>query len=350
MLKLRAGVLGATGVIGQHFIRILKNHPFFEISAVTGSPKSSGKTYEKATDWIVDESVPEVVADLVVLNTECKYIIREDIDVAFSALPANVAFNVEDELAKAGIPVFSNASAHRMKNSVPILIPEINPSHLNLVNLQQYDDGFIITNSNCSTSGLVFGLKPLEQFGIKDVVVTTYQAVSGAGRTGVGSMDILGNVIPFIGNEESKIEQEARHILGKENDGKIHPAPFSVNATCARVPVSDGHLESIVVQLEKQFSVEDVIEAFKDFKGEQETLELPTAPSTPITVFTEPDRPQPARDISFINGGKGMDVKIGRIRKQDNRVNFFLLVHNAIRGAAGASVLNAEFTKAKGVF
>ncbi len=349
MKKLKAGILGATGVVGQQFVRILSNHPYFEVTAVTGSTKSSGKTYNDASDWSFTNFLPEEVNNLIVLDTDAKALLRNDIDLVFSALPASVAYDLENQLASAGVPVFSNASAHRMKESVPILIPEINPSHLNLVSSQLYDGGFIVTNSNCSTSGLVFGLKPLMDFGIEDVVVTTYQAVSGAGRNGVGSMDILGNVIPYITNEETKIVQETKRILGKNENGKIVPASFDVNASCARVPVLNGHLESVVVQLESEFSVDQIIETYNSFRGEPQTLGLPTAPTKPIIVKQEPDRPQPTRDLSLHVGDLGMAVKIGRVRKHKNRLNFFLLVHNAIRGAAGASVLNAEFARAKGM-
>ncbi|MHA1964173.1 MAG: aspartate-semialdehyde dehydrogenase [Candidatus Thorarchaeota archaeon] len=349
MKKLKAGILGATGVVGQQFVKILSKHPYFEVTAVTGSSKSSGKTYGDATDWSVTNYLPETISEQNVLDTDANVILRNDIDLVFSALPASIAYNLEDKLASSGIPVFSNASAHRMRESVPILIPEINPGHLKLVSSQQYDGGFIVTNSNCSTSGLVFGLKPLMEFGIRDVIVTTYQAVSGAGRRGVGSMDILGNVIPFISNEETKIEQETRLILGKHENERIIPAQFDVNASCARVPVLNGHLESVVVQLEDEFSVNQVIDAYNSFRGEPQALELPTAPSNPIVVRLESDRPQPTRDLSLHVGDLGMAVKIGRVRKHRNRLNFFLLVHNAIRGAAGASVLNAEFARAKGV-
>ena len=237
-----------------------------------------------------------------------------------------------------------------MDDDVPILIPEINPSHLDLVKEQNYGDGFIVTNSNCSTSGLVFGLKPLEKFGIRSVTVSTYQAVSGAGRKGVSSMDILGNVIPFISNEEEKMVIETKEILGTLENGKVKPADFDVNASCVRVPVQDGHLESIVVDLEESVEVEHIIETMKGFTGEPQSLNLPTAPLKPIEVLNESDRPQPKRDLSVEEGNLGMTVKIGRIRKQGGRLNMFLLVHNTIRGAAGASVLNAEFAQAREVF
>lgn len=348
--KLRACVLGATGMVGQHFIRILENHPTFEVVAVTASERSVGKKYSAATDWIVSNMIPKNVEDEKVLATNSDEILKQDVDLVFSALPSSTAFDIESNLAQGGLPVFSNAGAHRMDADVPILIPEINPHHLELVKEQDYGDGFIVTNSNCSTSGLVFGLKPLQEFGIKFVTVSTYQAVSGAGRRGVSSMDILGNVIPFISNEEEKMASETKEILGSLESGRVKPATFDVNASCVRVPVQDGHLESIVVDLEESVEVDHIIEIMNNFTGEPQSLHLPTAPSQPIVVLNESDRPQPKRDLSLDKGDLGMTVKIGRLRKQGGRLNMFLLVHNTMRGAAGASVLNAEFALAKGVF
>ncbi|MGY5854518.1 MAG: aspartate-semialdehyde dehydrogenase [Candidatus Thorarchaeota archaeon] len=350
MSKLRACVLGATGMVGQHFIRILDNHPTFEVGVVTASQRSLGKEYGDATDWIVSGAVPEPVKNLDVIGTNSKEILQQEVDIIFSALPSDVALTIESELAQEDLPVFSNAGAHRMDDAVPILIPEINPHHLDLVENQDKGDGFIITNSNCSTSGLVFGLKPLEEFGIRVVTVSTYQAISGAGRKGVSSMDILGNVIPFISNEEEKMAAETKEILGTIENGKVKPADFDVNASCVRVPVQDGHLESIVVDLEEFIEVEHITEIMNNFTGEPQSLNLPTAPSNPIVVLNESDRPQPMRDLFLDESDLGMTVKIGRLRKQGDRLNMFLLVHNTIRGAAGASVLNAEFALAKGVF
>ncbi len=349
MGRLRACVLGATGIVGQHFIRILSDHPYFEVVAVTGSSRSLGKEYTQATDWIVSRDLPESAEQLKVLSTTSDDILREDVDLIFSALPSNVASNIEVELAQNGLPVFSNAGAHRMDEDVPILIPEINPDHLGLIQMQQFGDGFIVTNSNCSTSGLVFGLKPLQKFGISSVTVSTYQAVSGAGRMGVSSMDILGNVIPYISNEEEKIIVETKKILGTVDSGKVIPASFEVNASCVRVPVQDGHLESVVIELHNPVEIQQVCELMSSFVGEPQRLQLPTAPSRPIVVLTDHDRPQPKRDLSLANEDLGMSVKVGRIRKQGNRLNMFLLVHNTIRGAAGASVLNAEFAQVKGM-
>ncbi|MHA1882120.1 MAG: aspartate-semialdehyde dehydrogenase [Candidatus Thorarchaeota archaeon] len=348
MRKLKVCVLGATGMVGQQFIRILDGHPTFELALLTASERSKGLQYREATDWVVSQEIPHEVSEMTVDSTIAKRLVENDIDLAFSALPSSIAEEVELNIARAGIPVFSNAGAHRMNDDVPILIPEINPGHLDLVRTQGYDGGFIVTNSNCSTSGLVFGLKPLMQFGIKEVMVTTYQAISGAGRRGVASLDILGNVIPFISSEESKLETEARVILGKLNRGKVDPASFEINASCARVPVKDGHLESVVVDLEEDIPVEEIIKVFDQFSGEPQSLNLPTTPNKPIIVHLEDDRPQPLRDLTTDAGDLGMAVSIGRIRKKKGRLNFFLLVHNTIRGAAGASVLNAEYALAKG--
>jgi len=348
MTRLKACVLGATGMVGQQFVRILAGHPDFELVLLTASERSVGLQYQNSTDWVVSNKIPKEFKEMIVTNTQTEKLVENEIDLVFCALPSGIAEELEIDIATAGIPVFSNTSAHRMKPDVPILIPEINPDHLKLIETQQFTDGFIVTNSNCSTSGLVFGLKPLMPFGLNDVVVTTYQAVSGAGRNGVASMDILGNVVPFIPDEEAKMEVETRAILGKLDDGSIRPADFRINASCARVPVMNGHLESVVVQLDDDVSTDDVIDAFETFSGEPQSLNLPTAPKTPIVVHQEADRPQPLRDLSIEGGDLGMAVKVGRIRKKDGRVNFFLLVHNTIRGAAGASVLNAEYALAKG--
>ena len=344
MKKLRVGILGATGIVGQHFVKILHNHPSFELVLLTASQHSSGMQYSDATDWIASPEIPPDVSEAEVKKTDVQTILEHEIDIAFSSLPSTIASKVEGDIARAGIPVFSNAGAYRNEDTVPILIPEINPDHISLIDSQEYDHGFIITNSNCSTSGLVFGLKPLMQFGIKSVMVTTFQAVSGAGRHGVASLDILGNVLPFIANEETKLENETKKILGKLEGLKVKHADFEINASCARVPVMNGHLESVVVELEHEISVEETKDAFVQFTGEPQKLQLTSAPEKPIICCSENDRPQPKRDLDDL----GMAVKIGRVRRKGARLNFFLLVHNTIRGAAGASVLNAEFALAKG--
>ncbi|MFX1537979.1 MAG: aspartate-semialdehyde dehydrogenase, partial [Promethearchaeota archaeon] len=346
MKKLRTCVMGATGIVGQQFINILANHPYFELVGLTASTKSAGKRYFEATEWSIGRNIPKSVANEVVIENKLEKILRKDLDLVFSALPSNVAGEIESSLAKEGIFVFSNASAHRMDSKVPILIPEVNPDHLNIVTYQNFD-GFIVTNSNCSAAGLVIALKPLMKFGIKSIIVTTYQALSGAGRPGVASMDILGNIIPYIKEEEEKIERETRKMLGTFKDNQIKFADFYINASCARVPVKNGHLESVVVKFEEDTTVEAALKAFNDFTGEPQLMKLPTAPKKPIILNEELNRPQPVRDLysSGSNEAPGMAVTVGRVRKKGSRLNFFLLVHNTIRGAAGCSIMNAELAK-----
>jgi aspartate-semialdehyde dehydrogenase len=322
--------MGATGIVGQHFVRYLDDHPYFELSLVTASERSEGLEYSDATDWIVTERIPDSAHQLQVSATDADRIASTKVDLVFSALPSGPAYTIETELASRGIPVFSNAGAHRMNSRVPILIPEVNPEHLGLVEHQEYDGGYIVTNSNCSVSGLVFGLKPLMPFVIKTV-------------------DIQGNVIPFIANEEDKMRIEGQKILGTYQEGLVKPADFKVYASCARVPVMDGHLESVVLELDAPVDVSEASRVLSEFKGPPQELNLPTAPERPITLLDDHDRPQPRRDTLMSESGKGMDVKIGRIRSEDNRLSFFLLVHNTIRGAAGASILNAEYAYAKGI-
>ncbi|MBN1329325.1 MAG: aspartate-semialdehyde dehydrogenase [Candidatus Heimdallarchaeota archaeon] len=341
MKKMRVGILGATGLVGQQFTTILNKHPFFELVCITASERSAAKRYGEAVDWKLEEDIPNYLTELKISRTTVKDILKEDIKIIFSALPAVKAQEIETRLAKEGIAIFTNASTHRMDNDVPILIPEINPEHMQLVKKQQFNNGFIVANSNCSTAGLVFGLKPLEKFGIRSVYVTTYQSISGAGRNGVVALDILGNIIPYINKEEEKIELESRKILGKFTGEEIHNADFYVNASCARVPVFNGHLESVVVELEEDVNLGSITNAYGTFRGAN-SKELPTAPIKPIILTVENDRPQPAKDLRNPKN-RGMAVTIGRLRKKGNRVNFFLLVHNIMRGSAGASVLNAEY-------
>jgi aspartate-semialdehyde dehydrogenase len=327
----------------------LESHPYFEVVSLTASERSVGKEYRHAVDWAIGDQIPEFAAQIVVQKTNAENLVRNDVDLVFSALPRREAQGIDVNLAQRGVFVFTNAGAHRMERTVPILIPEINPDHLELVHYQDYDKGFIVTNSNCSTSGLVFGLKPLIGYGIRNVFVTTYQAVSGAGRHGVTSMDILGNVIPHISEEEEKLERETTKILGRVEKDQIVPANFSVNATCARVPVLNGHLESVVVQFDQEINEQQAIERLNDF-SESQVQGLPMAPQNAIEVFETSDRPQPNKDLFTERDPQGMAVKVGGFRKKTNSLNFWLLVHNLMRGAAGASVLNAEFARSKGVF
>lgn len=330
-------------MVGQHFAQLLHEHPSFKVTLLAASVRSKGLTYAQATDWVISGSMPEPLCNMIVADTSADIFSHGDVDLVFSALPSGIAGPVEEHAAAAGVPVFSNAGAHRMREDVPILIPELNSRHMGLVKEQRYSKGFIVTNSNCSTSGLVFGLKPLMQFGIEEVCVTTLQAVSGAGRTGVAALDILGNVIPHIKNEEAKMESEPQKILGELVDRQISPASFSIRATCTRVPVMNGHLESVSVKLQQDISEDAAITAFSDFSGDISTLKLATAPPHPIIVHMESDRPQPARDLYLPGDPHGMSVHIGRIRKKKDWLHFILLVHNTMRGAAGASVLNAEY-------
>ncbi|MFC2170024.1 aspartate-semialdehyde dehydrogenase [Acidobacteriota bacterium] len=350
MNKVKIGVLGCTGIVGQQFIRMLNDHPYFEVVALTSSKKSAGNKYSDAADWIVSENVPESVKDMLITETVLEEILKKNVKVVFSGLPAEAAKNIEGALAEEGVHVFTNASAYRMDPHVPIVIPEVNPEHLDLVKDSSLKKrGFIVTNSNCTTTGLVLGLKPLQNFGLKSVVVTTYQALSGAGRRGVASLDILGNVLPYIKNEEEKVEKETLKILGTLQNNSVKDADFEMNTSCCRVPTRDGHLESMVVELEEDIDVQTISKALSSFRGVPQDLRLPTAPEVPVIVRDEEDRPQPMLDVNAgrPNRAKGMAVSVGRIRKKGKRVNFFLLVHNTIRGAAGTCILNAELAVVK---
>jgi aspartate-semialdehyde dehydrogenase len=350
MNKLRVAVMGCTGIVGQQFVRMLDGHPYFEVSALFASNRSEGKRYCDAVDWIVSENIPECVRDLVIMDASVEAVKKMGVGIVFSALPTAVAKDIENALRREGVYVFSNASAHRMDNDVPMLIPEVNPTHLELVEAQisRYG-GFIVTNSNCSTTGLVMALKPLLKRGLNSVIVTTYQALSGAGRRGVASLDILGNIIPYIKGEEEKIERETIKILGNLHHGGIRGADIEVNASCCRIPVKDGHLESVIVELDEDLDIETISKTLSSFKGIPQDMRLPTAPEAPIILRTEDNRPQPALDVyaGAPERAKGMAITVGRIRKKDNRINFFLLVHNTIRGAAGTCILNAELAVEK---
>ncbi|MEM1539764.1 MAG: aspartate-semialdehyde dehydrogenase [Candidatus Bathyarchaeia archaeon] len=348
-MKWKVAILGATGVVGQRFVQLLYNHPWFKIEVLAASEKSVGKSYGKACTWMLECEMPREIAEMSVVNVDVKSVENVgNIDLVFSALPSDVAGPVEEKFAKT-YPVFSKASAHRLDEDVPLLIPEVNPEHLELVKIQKERrnwNGFISTDPNCSTIQLAITLKPLMQFGLKKVIVSTMQALSGAGFPGVSSLSIIDNVLPYIPGEEEKIEFETLKILGKLDNGKIKPANIGVSASCNRVNVKDGHLECVFVELEKDASVEDVKEAFKKFKGEPQTLRLPSAPENPIIVREEEDRPQPRLDR---DEGKGMSVVVGRIRR-DNvlTVKYLCLGHNTIRGAAGAGILSAELAAKKG--
>ena len=347
--KIRVGILGATGAVGQRFVQLLADHPWFEISVLAASERSAGKRYAEATHWLLNTPIPERLRDEILVETTPSHV-RDRCQIVFSALPASRAREVEPLFAAAGIPVFSNASAFRMEPDVPLVIPEVNPEHLALINVQRQQRGwagFIVTNPNCSTIHLVCALKPLhEAFRVEQVMVTTLQAVSGAGFPGVASLDILDNLIPYIPREEEKIESEPLKLLGTVVDGTVHEARITISAAVHRVPVIDGHTEAVAVKLGMSASLEDVRAALAEFRGLPQHLHLPSAPEPAIIVREEPDRPQPRLDR---DAGRGMATTIGRLRPDPVLdYKFVLLGHNTIRGAAGASILNAELALALG--
>jgi aspartate-semialdehyde dehydrogenase (non-peptidoglycan organisms) len=340
MVAIKAGILGATGAVGQRFVEALANHPWFEITALAASERSAGKTYKEAAGWRLDTAMPESVEDIKVVPVDPKAV---DADVVFSALPADLALKVEPEFAKAGFVVASNASSYRMEKDIPLVIPEVNPEHLGLLEVQQDArgwDGYIITNPNCSTIVMTVTLKPLMQFGLETIQVATMQAISGAGFSGVAAMSIYDNIIPYIGSEETKMETETLKLLGEFNGSEVVPANLKVSASCNRVPVIDGHTEAIWAGMRDKPTPEEVRKAFLKF--DPKLGELPSEPANPLIVRDEVDRPQPRLDR---NMGKGMSVSVGRIREG---IRYIAMGHNTIRGAAGASVLNAELLHSMG--
>jgi aspartate-semialdehyde dehydrogenase len=347
--KWRAGVLGATGVVGQRLVDYLGAHPWFELTEVAASERSSGRTYAEAARWHLDKPMPASARGLVVKGLEPSL----DCDFVFSALDASVAGPAEEDFARAGYPVVSNSRNHRMDADVPLLIPEVNAAHVDAIPSQQknrgYDTGFIATNPNCSTAGLVLVLKPLaDAFGLEKIFVATLQAISGAGYPGVASLDIQGNVVPFIGGEEEKMESEPQKLLGKWDGTAFIGAGLGISAHCNRVPVVDGHLESVSLSLKKIASLGEVREALRNFEVSADLASLPSAIRNPVVVLDEPDRPQPRRDV---NAGNGMAAVVGRVRECPLLdVKLTLLSHNLVRGAAGAALLNAELLAARGFF
>jgi len=345
--KWRAGVLGATGIVGQRLVKLLSDHPWFELTEVAASERSSGRTYAEAVRWHLETPIPAVARDLVVKGVEPAL----NCDFVFSALDSSVAGPVEEDFAGAGYPVVSNSRNHRMDADVPLLIPEVNASHLDAIPAQQrnrgYDTGFIVTNPNCSTAGLVLVLKPLaDAFGLERIFVVTLQAISGAGYPGVASMDIQGNVVPFISGEEEKMEAEPQKLLGEWDGARFIEAGLGISAHCNRVPVLEGHLECVSLGLKKIASLDEVREALRTFEVDEELASLPTALRHPVVVVDEENRPQPRRDVE---AGDGMAAVVGRIRECPlHDVKLTLLSHNLVRGAAGAALLNAELLAARG--
>ncbi|MBI2686581.1 MAG: aspartate-semialdehyde dehydrogenase [Acidobacteria bacterium] len=345
-MKIPVGVLGATGMVGQHFVKFLQNHPQFELTWVGASDRSAGKKYRDATSWRLDGTMPETTAELTV--EECKP--GNAPKLVFSATDASVATEIEQAFAGAGHLVVSNSRNHRMDEDVPLLVPEVNAGHLAVAKLQKQSrgwDGQIVTNPNCSTIVLTMALGPLVQFGIQRIVVTTLQAISGAGYPGVASMDITANVVPYIGGEEEKMEIETQKILGTVNGNKIVPLAAKVSAHCNRVAVVDGHLVTASVEFANKPSLADMRNAFDTFRGKPQQLNLPSAPARPVIYMEQVDRPQPRRDVER---ERGMAVFVGRLRECPVfDYKFIALGHNTVRGAAGAAVLNAELMHAEGL-
>jgi aspartate-semialdehyde dehydrogenase len=342
--KIPVGILGATGSVGQKFVQLLTNHPWFEITALAASGRSAGRPYGDAVNWFQSSGLDKTIGSMLIAecvpSLPCK--------IVFSALDSNVAGEIEAEFASNGYFVFSNSRNHRMDPSVPLLVPEINPDHLELISSQKFGKGAIVTNPNCSAIGLTMALKPLmDNFGLTQVHVVTMQALSGAGYPGVASLDILDNVIPFISGEEEKMETEPLKVLGTLQKQKIHFAEIKISASCNRVAVQDGHLESVSVKFERFTEADKIKKAWINFSSQPQELQLPIAPHHPIYYFEEPNYPQPKlhRDLD-----KGMAVSIGRLRTCSLLdYKFVLLSHNTIRGAAGGAILNAELAFKKGL-
>ncbi len=347
--KIRVGVLGATGAVGQRFVQMLQGHPWFELSVLCASQRNAGKRYADACNWLLRGDMPAHLHDVILQEMAPGL----DCQVVFSALPSGPARAIEAELAAAGYIVCSNASAYRYEPDVPLLIPEVNPEHLGLIDLQRDRRdwrGFITTNPNCSTTHLVSALHPLhEAFGVEKVFAVTMQAVSGAGYTGVTSMDIIDNVVPFIGSEEEKMERrEPQKLLGRFDGQAVQMADFVVSAHCNRVPVRNGHLAAISVAFARRPSLEDVCRAWAEYDPLPQRMRLPSAPQQAILYREESDRPQPRMD-RLAGSVPGMTTVVGRLREDPLlHVKFLALGHNTIRGAAGGSLLNAELLVAKG--
>ncbi|HXW16632.1 MAG TPA: aspartate-semialdehyde dehydrogenase [Terriglobia bacterium] len=344
--KLPIGILGATGVVGQRFIQMLEHHPWFEVAWLAASDRSEGKAYAAAARWRLKTPIPPAVGKMQVSPATPDSAPK----IIFAALDSAIAAELEPRFAEAGCAVVSNSSALRMQADVPLVIPEVNSGHIKLVDVQGWrkqSGGYVVTNPNCSAIGLVLALAPIQQhFGLDTVMAVTMQAVSGAGYPGVASLDILGNVIPFIRNEEEKMEEETRKLLGSLNGSKVIPGAFRMSAQCNRVAVEDGHTESVSVRLKKKAKPEEIIAVWNSYRAEPQELKLPSAPDRPVVYLDANDRPQPRFDVDM---GAGMTAAVGRLRPCGVLDwKFTVLSHNTIRGAAGAAVLNAELLKVKG--
>ncbi len=343
--RIPVAILGATGTVGQRFVQLLDGHPWFQVVALTGSARSEGKPYAEAATWLLDTPMPDWARAMTVLPTRADVVARAGARLAFSALPASAARTVEPELAAAGVWVGSNASAYRREPDVPLLMPEVNPDHIALVERQRRERGWpaaIITNPNCTTTGLTVPLKALDQaFGLEAVVVVSLQALSGAGYPGVPSLAIMDNVIPYIPNEEDKVEWEPRKLLGALRGDEVELAGVTISAHVHRVPVLDGHTLAVSVRLRTTASPEAVAEVLASYQAPEATRDLPSAPRPVMVVRREPDRPQPRLDRMT---GRGMTTVVGRVRPDPILgVKFSVLSHNTIRGAAGGALYNAEW-------
>jgi aspartate-semialdehyde dehydrogenase len=345
MKKLPVAILGATGLVGQRLVQLLADHPWFEIRVLAASDNSVGKRYGEAAQWKLPCEIPQAARALLVQPCEPGM----DVGMVFSALPSDVAGAIEENFAARGYLISSNASSHRMDTDVPLVISEVNPGHLDLIHVQRArrkSSGAIVCNANCSTIHLTLALKPLaDTFGLRRVIVTTMQAVSGAGYPGVASLDILDNVIPFIGGEEPKVETEPLKILGALKNDHVSNADIRISAACNRVATGDGHLETVSVEFVHKPNIDQLRRVMLQFRGEPQVLQLPTAPAQPIIVRDEPDRPQPRLDR---DAEHGMATVVGRVRECNVLdLKFVLLGHNTLRGAAGGTLLNAELLVAK---
>jgi len=346
MDKIPVAILGATGAVGQRFVQLLADHPWFEIAALAASERSAGRCYANACRWVIPGDPPPSVSEMTISSLDPTLPAR----IAFSALPADVAWEVEPRFAQAGYAICSNASAFRYEPDVPLIIPEVNYTHRTLIKRQRAErgwSGFIVTSPNCTTTGIAMPLKPLDEaFGLRKVFTATMQALSGAGYPGVASLDILDNVLPYIGGEEEKIERETRLLLGRVVDGRRVEADVVVSAQANRVPVLDGHTICLSLGFGEPPSVEEAIAALTDFRGPDVVRELPSAPERPIVVCCEPGRPQPRRDR---DAEGGMAVTVGRVRECPLlHLRLVSVIHNTLRGAASGSILNAELLVASG--
>lgn len=344
--KIEVGILGATGTVGQRFLQLLEDHPWFTATWLGASDRSAGKRYRDAMAWQLEGAPPERAAELTV--EEC--VPGRGPRLVFSSMASSLAGDIERQFAEAGHIVVSNSGHYRMAPDVPLLVPEINPEHLGLLPVQRRERGWsgaIVTNPNCAAVTLVMALAPLKPFGLKRALVTTMQAVSGAGYPGVPSLDALGNVIPYIGGEEEKVESEPQKILGDLEGNAIRPLPMVVSATCTRVPAIDGHLATISLEFERKPGREEILQALSGFRGLPQERGLPSAPRRPVHVLDAPDRPQTRKDAGL---ERGMAASVGRLRECPLlHWKLVALSHNTLRGAAGAALLNAELMHSEGL-